>query len=148
MNACPGTAGAVLPGAHAQALVGAFVEAAVGVVAGVVDGIGDRALPIVQVRAQTPGAECRGVGLGGQAGFGLEQSVQMKGADRQLRGKLIEVGRGVAGFDQATGTGGQVGATGAAGGLGARAAAAGTIAGGLGASDVVEELDVFALGHA
>ncbi|MNC39008.1 hypothetical protein D3C75_876420 [compost metagenome] len=148
VDGCPGAAGAVLPRAHAQALVGAFVETAVGVVAGVIDGIGDRALAIFQVRAQAPGTESGGVGLGGEAGFGLEQAMQVERADGQLGAELIEAGRGVAGFDQPAGAGDQLAVAGGAGAGGGGATFTGAVAGGFGGGWGVVELDVGSLGEA
>lgn len=140
----PGAAGAVLPRTHAQALVGAFVETAAGVVAGVINGIGDRALAIFQVSAQAPGTESGGIGLGGQAGFGLEQAMQVKRADGQLGAELVEAGCRVGGFDQAAGAGDQLAMAGGAGGGGATFA--GAVAGGFGGSWGVVELDIGSLG--
>ncbi|MNH28030.1 hypothetical protein D3C79_881670 [compost metagenome] len=100
------------------------------------------------MRAQASGAEGGGIGLGGKTGFGLEQAVQVEGADVQLRAELVEAGRGVAGFDQAAGAGDQLAVPGCAGLGGGGAAFAGTVAGGFGGSGGIIELDIAALGQA
>ncbi|MNE14560.1 hypothetical protein D3C80_1074420 [compost metagenome] len=95
---------------------------------------------------QAPGTEGGGIGLGGNAGFGLEQAVQVEGAYGQLRTELVEAGRRVDGFDQAAGAGDQLAVAGGAG-L-ADTTLAGTVTRRFGGSGGVVELDIGALGHA
>jgi len=99
-------AGAVALGRHAQHLVGLGVAAAVGVIAGGVDGGGDRAAG-AQRAAQALGPPRCGVGARRQAGDALEQAVQVMAAEAGALGQFVQAGRLFEGVEPAAQLGDQ-----------------------------------------
>ncbi len=141
-----GAAIAVIARAHAEALRRGLVEAAVGVETGVVDRLGHRGGRLAQALAQAPGTIGRGIGLGRQAGFGLEQTMEVERTHAQSGGQRLQCRRRLRRLDHPAGLRHPLGALLRRQAAVAGGAPAGPIAGGLGGLGSGEELDVLAPG--